>query len=294
MAKPTACTAKSTASTGRRPKRPISRGATTRERKPAEALRTRVVLPRLAAVATQLGRVPGSRRERLAEAAELVRRRRSSRSWSWACCAVRQSPGADERCAPRATAGGALAALTAAHDWWRALLSSLSEDELAGKLGPVAGQYAEATRSGFVLHQLDEQIHHGAEVALLRDFYAATVTAPAPDPVLEQVLTGRLRAAGPAVDKLRADRPDLVRWAATNGYRRGVPVLVELGFGVDAERDGATALHHAAAARELEVARLLIANGADLGRRDATFDAAPAAWAEFFGHAEVARELGSG
>jgi hypothetical protein len=38
----------------------------------AEALRARLVLPRLAAVTTQLGRVPGSRPERLGEAAELV------------------------------------------------------------------------------------------------------------------------------------------------------------------------------------------------------------------------------
>lgn len=38
----------------------------------AEVLRSRVVLPRLDAVATQLGRVPGSRPELLDEAAELV------------------------------------------------------------------------------------------------------------------------------------------------------------------------------------------------------------------------------
>jgi hypothetical protein len=38
-------------------------------------------------------------------------------------------------------------------------------------LGLVAGPYAEDDKASLVLHQLDEQIHHGAELAVLRDLY---------------------------------------------------------------------------------------------------------------------------
>ena len=41
------------------------------------------------------------------------------------------------------------------------------------RVGPVGGFYADATRVGFVLHEIDELIHHGAEIALLRDLYRA-------------------------------------------------------------------------------------------------------------------------
>lgn len=34
-----------------------------------------------------------------------------------------------------------------------------------------SGPYAEGTRVSWVLHVLDEVIHHGAEVGLLRDLY---------------------------------------------------------------------------------------------------------------------------
>ena len=199
-------------------------------------------------------------------------------------------PGADERCAARAHAAEALAALTGAHDWWRSLLSSLSDDELGRPMGPVAAQYAESTGAAFVLHQLDEQVHHAAEVALLRDLYAAGVTAAPPSEALLQVVAGRRPAAADA-DSLRAERPDLVGWAAANGHWRAVPVLVGTGFDADAECGGASALHHAAAAGEMEVARLLVAHGADPSRQDATFHATPSGWAEFFGHGDVAAVL---
>jgi len=37
--------------------------------------------------------------------------------------------------------------------------------------GPVAGPFAGDDKASFVLHQLDEQIHHGAELGVLRDLY---------------------------------------------------------------------------------------------------------------------------
>lgn len=69
-------------------------------------------------------------------------------------------------------AASAVAATRLAIGWWRALLV-LAGDTLSGELGSVAGPYATSTRLAFVLHVLDELAHHAAEVALLRDLYAA-------------------------------------------------------------------------------------------------------------------------
>ena len=38
-------------------------------------------------------------------------------------------------------------------------------------MGPIAGPFATSDRVAFVIHIMDELIHHGAEVALLRDLY---------------------------------------------------------------------------------------------------------------------------
>ena len=52
-------------------------------------------------------------------------------------------------------------------------LRSVTDADLWQKIGPVGGPYAEGTRVSWVLHVLDEVIHHGAEIALLRDLYRA-------------------------------------------------------------------------------------------------------------------------
>src|SRR4051794_23412698 len=77
----------------------------------------------------------------------------------------------EERCAPRLDAAGALAALDAAARWWGDLLAMLDDDVLGQPLGPRSGPYAEQDKGSFVLHQIDEQIHHGAEIGVLRDLY---------------------------------------------------------------------------------------------------------------------------
>jgi len=74
------------------------------------------------------------------------------------------------------TADTALAMLERAHIRWRSHLTAVPEDSMSEQLGPLAGPYAEGTRASFVLHMLDEFIHHGAELALLRDLYAAWPT----------------------------------------------------------------------------------------------------------------------
>jgi hypothetical protein len=51
-------------------------------------------------------------------------------------------------------------------------LMEVTDAELSEKIGPIGGPYADGTRVSWVLHAIDEVIHHGAEIALLRDLYA--------------------------------------------------------------------------------------------------------------------------
>lgn len=55
---------------------------------------------------------------------------------------------------------------------WRSGLAGLSAGEWAAPLGPSWGPYAEANTVDLALHVLDEVVHHGAEVGLLRDLYS--------------------------------------------------------------------------------------------------------------------------
>jgi hypothetical protein len=76
------------------------------------------------------------------------------------------------------TAADALAALDAACACGRDILDGTTESSLAAPIGPLADHYGTASRRSFVLHVLDELIHHGAEVALLRDLNAASTPEP--------------------------------------------------------------------------------------------------------------------
>jgi hypothetical protein len=76
----------------------------------------------------------------------------------------------------RATAAEAIADLDDAWRRWDGLVSPLTEEELDALVGPIGGPFATATRRDFVLHMVDELIHHGAEVGLVRDLYATTVS----------------------------------------------------------------------------------------------------------------------
>jgi hypothetical protein len=164
-------------------------------------------------------------------------------------------------------AAAALGRLDGAYNWWSSTLGSLADDELCEPLGSVAGQYARDSKAGFVLHMIDEFIHHGAETALMRDLYRAQVMAAhrTPATVLE---------------------------AASRGYWADVRSLAGGGCDVT-ERDdhGRTPLHFAAAAAPPDVIRLLIERGADLSARDADFDATPLGWAEYVKRIEGAQLL---
>jgi ankyrin repeat protein len=82
---------------------------------------------------------------------------------------------------------------------------------------------------------------------------------------------------------LRREHADLVPRYAEARKWAAVRLLVNLGFEVNVvTSDGATPLHHAAAAGELAIVRLLVEHGADHAAREPQFGAQPAGWAQYF------------
>lgn len=71
-----------------------------------------------------------------------------------------------------ATADAALAQLDQQVAIWLAGVEALGEEGLARPCGEAEGPYADAPLATLVLHVHRELIHHGAEIALLRDLYA--------------------------------------------------------------------------------------------------------------------------
>ncbi len=65
----------------------------------------------------------------------------------------------------------ALRQLDDAHDAWIKGVRGLGSDGLAQPCGPAEGPFAEYPMATLVLHIHREAIHHGAEIALLRDLY---------------------------------------------------------------------------------------------------------------------------
>lgn len=194
---------------------------------------------------------------------------------------------------PPATAAGAVELLERAHERWDRHLAVVPEERLQEKLGPVGGQYADQTRAAYVLHMLDEFIHHGAEVGLLRDLWRWH-HAVAADPLEEGVIRGDMAAVDGLRDTRRRDEaiaanPGLVGRAAAYGRWDVVLELVSLGFPVDTP--GRTPLHLAAGAGELPVVQALVEAGADTEARDPEFDATPVQWATFLHRTPVVEWL---
>ncbi|MCS7478553.1 ankyrin repeat domain-containing protein [Umezawaea endophytica] len=93
---------------------------------------------------------------------------------------------------------------------------------------------------------------------------------------------------------LRDRHGDLVTRMAEARAWPAVRLLVELGFDVNGvTAAGATALHHAAAAGELAITRLLVEHGADHTATEPGFEARPAGWARYFKKPEVREYLES-
>jgi hypothetical protein len=188
--------------------------------------------------------------------------------------------------APPATAADAVALLERAHDRWDAHLALASNERLDELIGPVAGQYADRTRAAYVLHMLDEFIHHGAEIALLRDLWRWQHPVAA-DPRVERIMRGDATV----LDELDREAPtaDLVDHAAAYGRWDLVTGLVRRGAPVSTT--GRTPLHLAAGAGELDVVKTLLDHGADPAATDPQYRATPAQWADFLRHPHVVAYL---
>lgn len=68
-------------------------------------------------------------------------------------------------------AAGALAQFDEVYAAWTDGVRQLGPDGLARPCGPDEGPWADAPMAGLVLHINREVIHHGAEIAVLRDLY---------------------------------------------------------------------------------------------------------------------------
>lgn len=179
---------------------------------------------------------------------------------------------------PPATAAEALDQLRRAHARWDAHLALVDDERLAAVIGPVGGEYGDGTRAGYVLHMLDEFIHHGAEISLLRDLYRWQQPVST-DPRTERAIRGDrslLDDIG-SVDEHTASA--LLSTAASFGRWALAEAMIDRG--VRPAVTGRTPAHAAAGAGELDMLRKLVDRGADLGARDPDFGATPLTWARF-------------
>ena len=195
--------------------------------------------------------------------------------------------GLDSPDGPPATAAEAIVRLERAHDRWDAHLALTTNERLGEPIGAVAGPgYADRTRAAYVLHMLDEFVHHGAEISLLRDLWRWQHPV-VQDVLLERVLRGDATLLHDFDD--HAPPAGLVEHAA--GYARWDLVLGLLDRGAPIAATGRTALHTAAGAGELAVVARLLELGADPTTRDPEFHATPLQWAEFLHQDAVAASL---
>jgi hypothetical protein len=213
-----------------------------------------------------------------------------NRAWQWLAVARQGDPiGMDDPSgAPPPSADQALVVLDRAHDRWESHLASVSEQSLGDPIGPIGGGYATRTRTTYVLHMLDEFIHHGAEISLLRDLWRWQQPL-AVDRNAERAMRGDLALVDHVDDLDPATATELMGVAAS--YARWNLVTALVVAGVAMPTSGRTPLHLAAGAGELAVVRLLIERGADATVRDPEFDAPAVEWARFLRQPEVVEWL---
>jgi hypothetical protein len=185
------------------------------------------------------------------------------------------------------TADEARQRLQEAYERFRGYLEAVDETTLGDTMGPIAGPYADSSRAAFILHELDELIHHGAEIGAVRDIYR--VTRPQ-DPFVAACLGNDVEAVTSRLTDADA-HPAIVGQAAAAGAWDVVRLLAERGFDVNAS-PGIPAAHYAAGAGDLDLLKVLVDHGADLSARDPRFGYTPKGWAEYFGRKEVADYLG--
>jgi hypothetical protein len=188
------------------------------------------------------------------------------------------------------TADEAIDRLERAYDLFRRNVAAADPETLTQPMGEIAEYYAKDTRAAFILHELDELIHHGSEIAAMRDVYRATRQA---DPFVEACLQGDRAAVADLLGRdpsLRTRHAALIAQLAGGRRWDAVRLLVEQGFDVNAS-GGVTALHYAAGAGDAAMVQLLLEHGADPTIRDTEFDHPPLEWARFFGQDHVIKYL---
>jgi hypothetical protein len=197
--------------------------------------------------------------------------------------------GTPDRAGAAPSADTAIRDLESAFDLFKRNVSAADAAGLTTPMGPVAGPYGEDSRAAFVLHELDELIHHASEIAAMRDVYRALAAAANP------VVAAVDREDWAAVEALLASDPALratpvVAEMAVAERWDAVRRLADLGFDVGAS-GGITALHYAAVHGEREIAELLIKHGADPSTKDTEFEQDAAGWAAYGKHEELAKYL---
>jgi len=91
---------------------------------------------------------------------------------------------------------------------------------------------------------------------------------------------------------LPSARPDAMRLAAEQHGIAALERLLAVGYDVNTPgQHRTTALHEAAARGDTEMARWLVAHGADLAAKDDRFHSTPSGWASHLGHPELSAEL---
>ena len=196
------------------------------------------------------------------------------------------------------TAETAVTLLERTHTRWRRHLTAVPAYAMAERLGPIAGPYADGTLASFVLHMLDEFIHHGAELAMLRDLYVASKVGMGSSTgidLIDEAICDPTRLSTLAADPVECSRaigehPEAVTAAALAGRWDLVVSLLELGFAVGGPGPR-SALHLAAGAGALQAVRCLVESGADTNALDAGFGATPLGWAQYFGNRQIAEYL---
>jgi hypothetical protein len=180
---------------------------------------------------------------------------------------------------PPATAAGAIALLEKAHDRWDAHIHLVAEEALAEPVGSAAGPgYADRARTAYVLHMLDEFVHHGSEVAVLRDLWRWQRPV-VDDHLAERVVRGDMAVLDELDGADGATLGALLDHAVRYGRWELVIALVERGAPVPTT--GPTPLHLAAGAGEVAAVRVLLDHGADPAATDPEFRATPLQWARF-------------
>jgi hypothetical protein len=71
------------------------------------------------------------------------------------------------------TAAAAVAYMEETYHRWHGKIAALDEDEITTPLGERGGPYAADPMGALIIHINREVMHHGAEIALLRDLYGA-------------------------------------------------------------------------------------------------------------------------